>query len=174
MNSPHCCYPNFFAVRYLGSEGRICHNFEKIILSAWLVGKFLESYAIIAVARQFGSKRGCFKLAERAPQNRFLTTALIAKNSLYGGARLETLLDAQTFSGNSDGTGLQFLPEIHGLADYALYLGSQLSKARGEMQLDLEALRWNSWMSSHLTGTSSSRHFSHCQLHRLIVFYGCL
>jgi hypothetical protein len=72
-------------------------------------------------------------------------TALIAKNSLYGGARLETLLDAQTFGANSGGTGLQFVPEIHGQADYALYLHSPYSKGRGDMQIDLEALRWRSW-----------------------------
>ncbi len=68
---------------------------------------------------------------------------LISKNSLYGGARVETLLDAKTFNANPD--GIQFLPEIHGLADYALYLNSSLSKGRGEVQLNLEALRWNSW-----------------------------
>ncbi len=71
-------------------------------------------------------------------------TALIAKNSLFGGARLETMLDARTFGAVPSSSGLQFVPEIHGQADYALYLGSPLSKGQGNMEIDLEALRWNS------------------------------
>ena len=76
---------------------------------------------------------------------------LIAKNSLYGGVRLETLLDAQTFGALPSGPGLQVLPEIHGQADYALYLGSSFSQGHGNIEVDLEALRWHSWTAFFYT-----------------------
>lgn len=69
----------------------------------------------------------------------------IAKNNLFGGARLETLLDTQTFMAPAGGPGLQFLPEIHGQANYAAHLNSPYFKGRGNIELDLEALRWNYW-----------------------------
>jgi hypothetical protein len=49
---------------------------EKITISGGLVDKIIEIYAIIAVARKFGSKRGCFsglKAGRRALQNYFWT-----------------------------------------------------------------------------------------------------
>ncbi len=45
------------ALRYPGSKGRYA-KFLKNHLSGWLVDKFMEIYAIIAVDRQFGYKRG--------------------------------------------------------------------------------------------------------------------
>jgi len=71
--------------------------------------------------------------------------SFIAKNSLFGGARLETLLDAQTFNTPPGCQGLQFLPEIHGLANYAAFLNSPRFKGNGNIELDLEALRWQYW-----------------------------
>jgi hypothetical protein len=83
-------------------------------------------------------------------------TSLIAKNSLYGGARLETLLDSRTFGATPNGSGFQFLPEIHGTANYAFYLGSQLSKGHADMEVNLEALRWNSWTAFFYTDMNFS------------------
>jgi hypothetical protein len=71
--------------------------------------------------------------------------AYIAKNSLFGGGRVEVLLDSETFGPTSDGVGLQLLPEIHGNADYALFLNNPNFKGRGNLELDLEALRWKPW-----------------------------
>ena len=48
---------------------------RKIPLSGWWGDKFLETYAIIDVDRQFGYKSGCsrVKLEENVSENRFLT-----------------------------------------------------------------------------------------------------
>ena len=48
---------------------------KKIPLSGWWFDKFKESYAILAVDRQFGNKkrkRAGVNLGNRGPQNRFL------------------------------------------------------------------------------------------------------
>lgn len=74
----------------------------------------------------------------------------LAKHSLYGGARVEVLLDADTFPPSS-GEGLQWFPEIHGNADYALHLRQQYFKGHGNVELDFEVLRWNCWTSFFYT-----------------------
>ena len=45
-------------MRYPGSEGQVCQIFAKITISGGWVDRYLENYAIIAVDRQFGYKRG--------------------------------------------------------------------------------------------------------------------
>jgi hypothetical protein len=77
------------------------------------------------------------------PQNLEHST-LISKNYLYGGARVEMLLDSAS-SQDMHGEGLRFLPEVHFTADYALYLQSQFFKAHGNNEFDFEALRWGPW-----------------------------
>lgn len=69
----------------------------------------------------------------------------ISKNYLLGGARLETLLDARTFGVSPDLQGFQLFPEIHGQANYAAFLNNPRFKGHGDIQLDLEALRWYFW-----------------------------
>jgi hypothetical protein len=71
--------------------------------------------------------------------------AYIAKNSLFGGGRVEVLLDSETFAPNPIGEGLQLLPEIHGNADYALFLNNPKFKGHGNLELDFETLRWKPW-----------------------------
>jgi len=63
-------------VRYPGSEGQVCQIFAKITISGGWVDRYLENYAIIAVDRQFGYKRG--NLSEmnsvgEVPKTGFLT-----------------------------------------------------------------------------------------------------
>jgi hypothetical protein len=71
--------------------------------------------------------------------------SLVAKNYLLCGARIETLLDAETFHPPGDRAGWQLFPELHGNAGYAFYAGNPLFKAFGELALDLEVLRLNRW-----------------------------
>lgn len=71
--------------------------------------------------------------------------AYIAKNSLVAGGRLEVLLDSETFGPTPNGEGLQLFPEIHGNADYALFLDNPNFKGHGNLELDFEALRWKPW-----------------------------
>jgi len=71
--------------------------------------------------------------------------AFIAKNALLGGARIETLLDAQTFPGAPATGSLQWFPEIHGMADYALYLENRYFTGHGNIELDFEAIRLAPW-----------------------------
>jgi hypothetical protein len=73
------------------------------------------------------------------------TPAYIAKNSLFGGGRLEVLLDSETFGQTPNGEGVQLFPEIHGNADYALFLNNQNFTGHGNLELDFEALRWKPW-----------------------------
>jgi hypothetical protein len=73
------------------------------------------------------------------------TPAYIAKNTLYAGARLEVLLDSETFGPSANGQGLQLFPEIHGNANYALFLNNPNFTGHGSMELDFEALRWKHW-----------------------------
>jgi hypothetical protein len=44
---------------YSGARGRYA-KISEITISSWLFEKFMEIYAIMAVDRQFGYKRGCF------------------------------------------------------------------------------------------------------------------
>lgn len=80
------------------------------------------------------------------------TTTLAARNYLYGGVRLETLLDADSFLPLQDGSRLQFLPEIHGTADYGLHLRKRYFNGRGNIELDFEALRYDPWTLFLYTG----------------------
>jgi hypothetical protein len=70
---------------------------------------------------------------------------LAAKNSLFGGARIETLLDEATFGLGGEGAGLTLLPEIHGNMGYGLYSKNQDFKTHGKIEVDLEALRRDPW-----------------------------
>lgn len=72
-------------------------------------------------------------------------TPLIAKHSLYAGARVETLLDADSFRPSPGQGQMQLLPEIHGVAHYALHLQRRDFNARGEIELDFELLRLAPW-----------------------------
>jgi len=75
----------------------------------------------------------------------------LARNYLYGGLRLEYLLDqdsrGETLSGN-----LQLLPEIHGKASYFGYLQSRFFGWGGYIDVDLEVLRYNPWTLFFYTG----------------------
>jgi hypothetical protein len=71
--------------------------------------------------------------------------AYIAKNSLISGGRLEVLLDSETFGPTSNSQELQLFPEIHGNADYALFLNNPNFKGNGNLELNFEALRWQPW-----------------------------
>jgi hypothetical protein len=66
----------------------------------------------------------------------------LAQNFLYGGLRLEYLIDSETALPGGD---WQFLPEIHGSATYFNYLKSQFFGWGGDIELDLEVLRWRAW-----------------------------
>ena len=68
----------------------------------------------------------------------------VAQASLFGGMRLEYLIDHRDFTPQG-GEGLQFLPEIHGKAGYMKYLKSQFFGWGANIDLDLEVLRWQSW-----------------------------
>jgi hypothetical protein len=83
--------------------------------------------------------------------NNPLQTSFIAKNSLLAGLRLETLLDADTFKVR-EGNGLQFFPETHGQAGYALFLNNRNFNGNGFLQVDFEALRWHPWTIFFYTG----------------------
>ncbi len=80
------------------------------------------------------------------------TTILAAKNSLYGGARLEVLLDADTLSPAKGIGQVQLFPEIHGSADYGLHLRSRFFNGLGSVELDFEALRYDPWTVFVYTG----------------------
>ncbi len=68
---------------------------------------------------------------------------LSSRNYLFGGARLETLLDKETFG--RTGAGWQLFPEIHGQATYGLFLNVPNFVGHGQLEIDLEALRFNPW-----------------------------
>jgi hypothetical protein len=78
-------------------------------------------------------------------------TTLAAKNALFGGARVEGLLDAETFKAAPGGSGLQFFPETHGHADYGLHLNQDFFKGHGDLELDFEVLRWEPWTAFFYT-----------------------
>lgn len=68
----------------------------------------------------------------------------VAANYFYGGVRLETLIDAESF-GPAAGRGSQLFPELHGQAGYAMFLGNEHFKGYGHIQLYLHALQWQDW-----------------------------
>jgi hypothetical protein len=74
-----------------------------------------------------------------------IKSAYIAKNALMGGARMEVLLDAKNFPGSPTIGDLQWFPEIHGMANYALMLHNPFFSGYGDNELDIEALRWGAW-----------------------------
>lgn len=63
------------------------------------------------------------------------------RDQVFGGARLEVLLD-ERYSGAASADSWQLLPEVHGLAAYALYLGSKYHKGLGDLQLNFDLLRY--------------------------------
>jgi hypothetical protein len=71
--------------------------------------------------------------------------AYIAKNSLMVGGRVEVLLDSETFGPSANGQEFQLFPEIHGNADYGLFLNNPNFKGSGNLELDFEVLRWKPW-----------------------------
>ena len=77
-----------------------------------------------------------------APGPHFLKR--VAQASLFGGMRLEYLIDHRDFALQRE-EGLQFLPEIHGKASYSRYPKSRFFGWDGNIELDLEVLRWQSW-----------------------------
>ena len=85
---------------------------------------------------------------------------LVSHSYLFGGGRLEFLLDGKPRASYFPGEKLQLLPEIHGLAEYALFLGSQYHKGFADVRVNLDVLRWQSLtlflnpgftMDSHVT-----------------------
>jgi len=85
------------------------------------------------------------------PQANTGDASLAAKNYLIGGARIETLVDAEMLHPPVLGKGWQLFPEIHGNAGYGLYLGNSQFKAYGKLELDLEVLRWRRWTAFFYT-----------------------
>ena len=77
--------------------------------------------------------------------------SLVAKNYWIGGARIETLVDAEMLHPPKPWRGWQLLPEIHGNAGYGLYVDNPLFKASGKLELDFEVLRWRRWTAFFYT-----------------------
>ena len=69
---------------------------------------------------------------------------LVTSNYLFGGVRLETLLDKDNIL-TSKSNELQLFPETHGQAGYAFFLNNPNSKGHGDIQLYFHALQWQSW-----------------------------
>ncbi len=69
----------------------------------------------------------------------------VAHNFLFGGARLEFLLDEYSVARAAQAGQMHLLPEIHGTLDYGLYLKSRFFNGRGKMELDFEVLRYDPW-----------------------------
>jgi hypothetical protein len=69
---------------------------------------------------------------------------LVSHSYLFGGGRLEFLLDRENQSLGFKGEKLQFFPEVHGLAEYSLYLGSRYHLGFGSVRLNLDVLRCRS------------------------------
>lgn len=69
-------------------------------------------------------------------------TQFVSKSYLFGGGRLEFLLDKETLAARPLGEGLQFFPEVHGQAEYAFYLGSTKHLTFAKVDLELYFLRW--------------------------------
>ena len=67
---------------------------------------------------------------------------LASHSYLFGGGRLEFLLDKETQSPDLTIGKLQLLPEVHGLAEYSLFLGSRYHLGFGSVQLHFDLLRW--------------------------------
>lgn len=74
-----------------------------------------------------------------------LETRYVAQDYIYGGARLEFLLDENSRALGQGRGKLQLFPEVHGMAGYGLHLRSQYFKGLGNLELDFEALRWEPW-----------------------------
>jgi hypothetical protein len=88
-----------------------------------------------------------FLLEPRSPTN----VTLAAKHSLMGGARVEGLIDADTFKAAPPGSGLQFLPEVHGQGEYGLHFNQDFFMGHGNLELDFEVLRWQAWTAFFYT-----------------------
>lgn len=69
----------------------------------------------------------------------------VAQEFIYGGARMEFLLDADQLVPAPSERGLQFFPEVHGAAAYAIFAGSRFSKGYGNLEFDFYPLRWEPW-----------------------------
>jgi hypothetical protein len=67
---------------------------------------------------------------------------LVSRNYLFCGGRLEFLLDGKPRSSYLTEEKLKLFPEIHGLAEYSLFFGSQYHKGFGNVRLNLDILRW--------------------------------
>ena len=85
---------------------------------------------------------------------------LVSRSYLFSGGRLEFLLDGTPRSSYQAEEKLQIFPEIHGLAEYSLFLGSQYHKGFANVRVDLDVLRWQNLtlfvnpgftMDSHVT-----------------------
>jgi len=69
---------------------------------------------------------------------------LASHSYLFGGGRLEFLLDKENQSSGRTAGKLQLFPEVHGLAEYSLYLGSRYHQGFGSVRLHFDVLRWQS------------------------------
>lgn len=85
---------------------------------------------------------------------------LASHSYLFGGGRLEFLLDRENQSSGRTEGRLQLFPEVHGLAEYSLFLGSRYHLSFGSVRLHFDVLRWQSitlftnpgfTMDSHVT-----------------------
>ena len=65
-----------------------------------------------------------------------------SRSYLYAGGRLEFLLDKESLANWASDAEWQFLPAVHGQADYGVYAGSQYNQAAGGVNLNLDLVRW--------------------------------
>lgn len=76
------------------------------------------------------------------PRQVFGQVYLASHSYLFGGGRMEFLLDKETQSPGVTVGNLQLFPEVHGLAEYSLFLGSHYHLGFGSVQLHFDLLRW--------------------------------
>jgi hypothetical protein len=74
-----------------------------------------------------------------------VTTFRTSRNYVFGGARLEFLLDQEALRAGAEHGGWQFMPEVHGALNYAMFLKSRHFRGQGKMELNFEALRRGPW-----------------------------
>ncbi len=71
-------------------------------------------------------------------------TDFLSHSYLLSGGRLEFFMDGKPRSAYFTEEKLKLFPEIHGLAEYSLFLGSQYHRGFGTVRLNLDVMRWQS------------------------------
>ena len=100
--------------------------------------RFHAGYLTFTPFIQWGRSQE-FKRTTFSPQS---DTKFVSHGYVFGGGRLEFLLDKETMASRPSGEGLQFFPEVHGLAEYSLFLGSKYHWSFARLDLNLDLLRW--------------------------------